>query len=257
MSTSELHTLAGPYVLDALPADERIGFEEHLAYCSACTAEVTQLREAAIKLAANVAVSPPPSLKANVLASIAQVPQSAPAEPLPPSAAAEPEHVSGEGVVLTPRRGFGRLRRGSTLALAAAAVVVAISGGIAIDQYRDNTATTATNNQIAAVLAEPDARTVHGEVKGGGQATVVTSNQRDAAVVVLHDLRTLPASQTYQLWLIDSAQTAHSIGLADATSLTKVVTGGVTGKIAFGLTVEPAGGSAKPTMATATLISMT
>jgi anti-sigma-K factor RskA len=158
--------------------------------------------------------------------------------------------------VLSPRRGFGRLRRGSTLALAAAAVVVAISGGIAIDQYRDNTATTATNNQIAAVLAEPDARTVHGEVKGGGQATVVTSNQRDAAVVVLHDLRTLPAGQTYQLWLIDSSQTAHSIGLADATSLTKVVTGGVTGKIAFGLTVEAAGGSAKPTMPAATLISM-
>ena len=251
MSTSELHSLAGPYVLDALPADERIGFEEHLAYCGACTAEVTQLREAAIKLAANVAVSPPPSLKANVLASIAQ---------LPPSAAAEDVQVQpageGVGVVLTPRRGFGRLRRGSTLALAAAAVVVAISGGIAIDQYRDNTATTATNNQIAAVLAEPDARTVHGEVKGGGQATVVTSNQRDAAVVVLQDLRTLPANQTYQLWLIASSQTAHSIGLADSTSLTQVVNGGVTGKIAFGLTVEPAGGSAKPTMPPATLISM-
>jgi hypothetical protein len=103
---------------------------------------------------------------------------------------------------------------------------VAASGGIAIDQYRNNAATTQAGDQIAALLAEPDARTVH-------------------ALVVLHDLKDLPSDQTYQLWLIDSSKTAHSIGLAagqESRDQIKLIASGVTGKVAFGLTVEPAGG---------------
>jgi hypothetical protein len=36
-----------------------------------------------------------------------------------------------------------------------------------------------------------------------------------------------------------------------------VITGGVTGKVAFGLTIEPAGGSTKPTLPAAAIIPLT
>jgi len=246
MSSTEIHTFTGPYVLDALTPEERITFEQHLAGCGECTVEVTELREATTNLAADVAMTPPPKLKADVMAAISQVPQLPPLD-LEPAADAPV-------TVLQPRR----FTRRSALALAAAALAVAGSGGIAVDQYRRNKSTQQANDQIAAVLAEPDARTVHGAVTGGGQATVIASNRKDAAIVVLRDLRQLPADQTYQLWLIDTSKTAHSIGFAgDMTDeQTKVVAGGVTGKVAFGLTVEPAGGSAKPTMPAAAIIAL-
>src|SRR6187551_50059 len=44
--TLSQHDLAAPYVLDALSADERIAFEEHLAECAICQEEVESLRKA-------------------------------------------------------------------------------------------------------------------------------------------------------------------------------------------------------------------
>lgn len=234
----DVHTLTGPYVLDALPQDERVQFEAHLAGCAYCTTEVAELREAAVKLATQVAAPPPPALKTNVMAAIEHVRQLPPLVP---------------GADTTPRR---RFTRRSVLALAAAALAVAGAGGIAIDQYRDKTDAVQANDRMAAVLAQPDARTVHGNVSGGGQATLVVSNNADAAVVVLRDLPKLPADRTWQLWMIDPSKTAHSVGLA-AGDLTEVVNGSVTGMAAFGLTVEPTGGSPKPTLPTAVTIPMT
>jgi anti-sigma-K factor RskA len=239
MTEADVHTLTGPYVLDALPEDERARFEQHLTECAFCTTEVAELREAAIKLATQVATPPPPALKADVMSAIDQIRQ---VPPLVPGATDE----------LSRRR----VSRRSVLALAAAALAVAASGGIAIDQYRGKQEAIQANERMAAVLAEPDARTVHGAVNGGGQATVVTSARADAAVVVLHDLRKLRDNQTWQLWLIDNTQTAHSVGLA-AGDLTKVINGGLTGKVVFGLTIEPTGGSPKPTLPAAAMIPMT
>ncbi|ADB30587.1 hypothetical protein Kfla_1487 [Kribbella flavida DSM 17836] len=243
----DVHTLTGPYVLDALPDDERRDFEHHLLSCAACTTEVTELREAVVKLSTQVAIPPPARLKALVLASISRARQ------VPPLVGRHSAVPSG---VAAPRR-WSKVR--SMLALAAAVLAAATSGGIAIDQYRDKSELARTNDQVAAVLAEPDVRTVHGDVSGGGQATVVASRSRDAAVVVLRGLRPLPPGRSYQLWLTDGARTAHSVGVVDSASaagLTTVITGGVAGKVAFGLTIEPDGGSARPTLPSAALISM-
>ncbi|MFI7061348.1 anti-sigma factor domain-containing protein [Kribbella sp. NPDC050124] len=237
MSEPDVHTLTGPYVLDALPDDERTRFEEHLAECPFCTTEVAELREAGIKLATQVATPPPPALKAEVMSAIEQIRQ------LPPLVPGATDELA--------RRRFSRR---SVLALAAAALAVAATGGIAIDQYRDKEAVIQANDRVASVLAEPDARTLHSPVNGGGQATIVTSDRADAAVVVLRDLPQLDADQTYQLWLIDPNRTAHSVGLASG-DLTTVVDG-ATGKAAFGLTVEPDGGSPTPTLPAAALIPM-
>ncbi|WBQ03875.1 anti-sigma factor [Kribbella sp. CA-293567] len=232
-STPDIHALTGPYVLDAVNDLERAGFEQHLAGCTDCDTEVADLREAVTKLSVYVATQPPAALRSRVMTAAGQVRQ------LPP--APRPG-------IDSPRRARPRVLRRS-VTLAAAFLAIAASGGVALDQYRDNAATTALSTRAATILAEPDTRTVHGAVSGGGQATVVLSVRQDAAVVLVRDLKPLASRMTYQLWLIDGAQNARSIGLTDGKSLRPaVVTGGVTSGVAFGVTVEPRGGSSRPTL---------
>ncbi len=154
ISTPDVHTLTGPDVLDALPDSERLEFEQHLMACTTCSIEMSELREAAVKLAWGIPTTSPARLRTRVLAAISQIRQ------LHPESRAD-------GTVLIPRPGLGRW---SSLTLAAAALAVALAGGIAIDQYRDKATTSRQNQQVAAVLAEADARTVHGKVSGGGVA---------------------------------------------------------------------------------------
>jgi anti-sigma-K factor RskA len=238
LTTPEVHALTGPYVLNALPEDERIGFEEHLADCQSCSAEVAELREAANKLGTAVATDPPPALKARVLAEIATTRQ------LPPLLKATTPR--------TPKKAYSRR---SFFGLAAAGLAVAGAGGIAIDQYRDNSRTRKQNEQLASLLAESDAQTARGNLKGGGQATVVMSPAKDTAIVLLHGLPKLPDDKTYQLWLEDKGRTMHSVGLATRDG-SKLIQGGVADKVAFGLTVENKPGATQPTLSTATVIPM-
>jgi anti-sigma-K factor RskA len=237
MTEPDVHTLTGPYVLDALPDDERERFEAHLAECTFCTTEVAELRAAAVKLATQVSTPPPPALKANVMSAIENVRQ------LPPVVHSQP----------AVRR---RLSRRSLLVRVAAAGVVAVIGATAMDERRNRIEAERANEQLTAVLTQPDARTVHGAVRGGGQATVVVSAKADKSVVVLRDLPELPTNRTWQLWMIDRGQTAHSVGLASG-DLTKVIDGSTAGMTTFGLTLEPNGGSPKPTLPAAALIPLT
>ncbi|WP_405056264.1 anti-sigma factor [Kribbella sp. NBC_01505] len=239
MTEPDVHTLTGPYVLDALPEDEQVRFEAHLAECQFCTAEVAELREAAIKLATQVETAPPPHLKVNVLQAIENVRQ------LPPMVAGTPE-------VVAPKR----YSRRSVFALAAAALVIAGAGGVAVDQYRDKNAAVQANDRLTAVLAQPDAKTSHGSVKGGGQATVVMSARADAVVVVLHGLPKPPSGKIWQMWLMDASQKARSIGLTSG-DVSTVIQGNVVGQTTFGLTEEPSGGSPAPTTTPVAAVEMT
>ena len=239
MTDPDVHTLTGPYVLDALPSDERARFEAHLTECTFCTTEVAELRQAAVKLATQVSTPPPPGLKANVMAAIEDVRQ------LPPQVPAAAPTAKAQ-----------RFSRRSVLALAAAALAVAAAGGVAIDQYQDRSAAERANQQLAAVLAQPDARTVHGTVEGGGQATVVLSTKADKSVVVLRDLPKLPKNRIWQLWMMDPTNKATSIGLSTGDT-TQLVNGSTTGMATFGLTIEPPGGSQTPTLPAAAVVPLT
>lgn len=243
MTTPEVHALTGPYVLNALPEDERTGFEAHLADCQSCSAEVAELREAATKLGTAVATDPPPALKARILAEIATTRQ------LPPLL--KPDVPTADPMPV--RRKFNRR---SFFTLAAAGLAVAGAGGIAIDQYRENSRTREENEQLASLLAEPDAKTVRGDLKTGGQATIVMSPAKDRAIVLLHNLPKLPDDKTYQLWLMDKSRDLHSAGVT-TTNGPNIIQSGVADKIALGLTVETKPGATHPTLTTATVIPMT
>ena len=74
----DLHHLSGAYAVDALDDAERASFEQHLAVCADCRAEVAELSATAHSLGALTEATPPASLRASVLSGIARV------RPLPP-----------------------------------------------------------------------------------------------------------------------------------------------------------------------------
>ena len=238
----DVHTLAGPYVLDALPAGERAAFEQHLGRCPSCAAEIDGMRRAVVRLGGAVAVPVSPLLRARVMTAVRQTRQLSP-RPSAPMATAR----------------FGRR---SLLGLAAGVAVLAATGaavGVAVEQHRDGQAERRAGDALIRVLSQPDAHTVRGNLSGGGRVTVVSSVRTDTAIVVLHDLAELPAGRTYQLWLIDKGQQAHSAGLVAGDAVDAQIAvdgGGLADTVMVGVTVEPSGGSPEPTLPAAALIAL-
>lgn len=75
---SDVHTLSGPYALDAVDHPERAGFERHLAKCDSCRSEAAGLREAMAHLAEISATPPPAELGVRIISGATSV------RPLPP-----------------------------------------------------------------------------------------------------------------------------------------------------------------------------
>jgi anti-sigma factor RsiW len=232
----DLHLLSGVYVLDALDSDqERDRFEHHLGRCQSCSAEVRGLREVTTRLAMAAALAPPPGLHGRVLAAVRRTRQ------VPP--AADPQ----------PRPGWWRGRLSGwlpRLALAAAGVTAAVVLAVVLagTQHRLGVAQ-AENRAIARVLAAPDAHVLTRSTSAGGTATVIVAPAERELIVTTAGLRSLPASKVYEAWLINPRRT-RSAGLlpAPAAGRTRplLATGLLPGD-ELGLTVEPAGGTAKPT----------
>ena len=63
----DLHHLSGAYAVDALDDSERTSFEQHLAVCADCRAEVAELSSAAHSLGSLTEATPSPALRASVL----------------------------------------------------------------------------------------------------------------------------------------------------------------------------------------------
>jgi anti-sigma-K factor RskA len=241
---SDIHALTGAYVVDALEPAERMLVEQHLATCADCRAEVESLREAAAMLPETTLSAPPPGLRDRVLADISKV------RPLPPvveptmlpTPAAEPH---AEAIPLASRR-----RRFRPALAAAAAVVALIGGGIVAGQPWDDSSNQQTELTAAErVLQDPDAEHVLKEFPDGATATLVRSGTEGKAVLLTSKMPAAPAGKDYQLWLQkDGVMVPAGLmpGKADQTVLLSGDPGGAT---AVGITVEPVGGSDKPTSA--------
>ena len=234
----DLHLLSGVYVLDAIDSDvERDRYQRHLARCHSCSAEVRGLREVTTRMAMAAALQPPPALHGKVLAAVRQTRQ------LPPAPDAQPRPGRWRGRL---SGWLPRLALAAATAGVAAAVVLAII--LAGAQHQLSIAR-AENRAIAQVLAAPDARVLTRSTSAGGTATVIVSPSRRELIVTTAGLRSLPASQVYQAWLINPRRTRPA-GLLPAPSGGKtrplLATGLLPGD-QLGLTIEPAGGTAKPT----------
>ncbi|WP_432171128.1 anti-sigma factor [Streptomyces sp. 1222.5] len=247
MTIMDLHGLTGAYALHALPDDERATFERHLTTCESCQQEVAEFTATAARLALASTVSTRPVMRERVLDRITHVRQ------VPP----------GIAPVERVRR---RLARGGTLtrwALAASVAAAAAFGGTAVWQYeraqdaQDQAAQARRHvEDLASVLAAPDAKSRSTQV-AGGTGTLVVSADRDRAVFVASKTAAPPRGKVYQLWFADGGK-MRSAGLMDPdrSSQAVLMQGAVDGASGVGITVEPAGGSKQPTSTPVALLGV-
>jgi len=236
----DLHVLSGSYVLDALSAPERDSFERHLQHCPLCQDEVRGLRETAARLGLAKTAEPPPQLRQRVLAAAYRTRQ------LPPPVSDRPglerrpaQQGTQHGAQRRPL--IGRLA--ATLAAAAVVVVATLGINRAVTGHQPGGAPAT----IGRVVAAPDARTETIRTTAGGTVTVVVSADERAAVISARGMRSLPATETYQLWVMGPGG-ARSAGLLSGTGqVAQVLASGVEPGDRIGITVEPAGGTSSPT----------
>ncbi|GAA0613140.1 anti-sigma factor [Streptomyces crystallinus] len=246
MTTTDLHALTGAYAVHALDGEERAAFERHLADCEACRQEVAEFTATAGRLALASTVRARPAMREEVLQRITTVRQE-------PPGAAPLERV---------RR--GALRGGGLARWAlAASVAAAVLGGTVVWQYeraQDARHEAAQAQQhvedLAGLLAAPDAKSRSAKVAGGASTLVVSASQDRAAFVSYH-MAAPPRGKVYQLWFADGG-TMRSGGLMDPdrNSQAVLMQGAVDGASGVGITVEPAGGSAQPTSAPLALLGV-
>ena len=222
-----IHELTAAYALDALDPEERLEYETHLRDCEACQDELASL--ASVTEALAVAASGPAprlELRDRVLS----------------AARAEPQTV----VPLEPRRqrAFPALA-----AVAAVAAVVALAIGIWASQLSGDLddARTALENQrrAAAVLADPDARTI-ALATGEGRLVVGADGQ---AALVLGAIGPAPAGKTYEMWVVEGDFAAPAGLFAGEPDADLVAVEGTVGEgDVVAVTIEDKGGAETPTL---------
>ena len=255
---AELHTLAGPYALNALPPRDRDRFERHLAACPACADEVRGLHETAARLAGATAAAPPARMKERVLAEVARTRQ------LPPAGDAVPGGVpwrdrwaasarrrarsAGLGTRGGAQRWWGA--RPFVLATTAVFLVAAVVfGSMALSTQHKLNAAQAREHMLAAVLTAPDAKMMTMPVTGGGTVTIVMSHHAQALAFSSAGLPGLPPRKAYELWLMGPPGTRSAAMLPRPTHgmTSPVIAIGLRTGDTVELTVEPSGGAAHPT----------
>lgn len=213
--------------------------------------ETHEFEEVAAQLAlAAEPVQPPAALKESLFARLGTTPQ-LPAQGAPEAVAepAEPVHPASTSAEERARRRWFQ-RPGAILAAAAAAVILFIGGafvGVGLagtDSFQHQQA-----SALAALNAAPDVQRSSAAVTGGGSATLVWSAQLGTSALVATDLPKLADDKTYELWYIRDGvpAPAGTMDSAGAAATWRVLSGEMTAGTTVAMTVEPDGGSTKPT----------
>ncbi len=232
---NELHVtdLIPAYVLGALDGDEARLVAEHLKVCATCREELSEYEIVATQMAYAVPqVAPLPLLQEKLMA---RVRTSSEAAPIPPSAAL-PQKNWWDALVDLFRQPLPRN-------LAIAAIVLAIAVGVwqtALPKKQSAPAHTMQTIALVSTEAAPDAKGV----------MIIGTDGRDGAVVVEH-LPRLDENHQYQLWLIENGErTSGAVFSVDDDGYGVIAVRPdrpLTDFSAFGITIEPAGGSPAPT----------
>jgi anti-sigma-K factor RskA len=218
------------YALHALDEDEARRVAAHLAICADCRDELAAYEATAARLASAAPPAEPPAyVKDRLMARIG--PGVRPAPPV--------EHRPSWWERL---RAVMRASAPVWAPVSAALILILLVSNILLWRQVSRS----PNPQVVTVaLAGTDA------APGANGVLAFTPGQPEG-VLVVSDLAPLPAEQQYQLWLIDDAGNRDSgaVFSVDAAGRARVdVAGGeaLPTYAAFGVTVEPAGGSPGPT----------
>lgn len=228
MTHDEGRDLAALYVLGALTPDELAVFEDHLATCRECQAEVTAHRPVANGLLTAVPErTPPPALRQRILATAIGTTN-------------EANERSASGA---PGRPLLMLATAAALTLAVGAAAVAFSQRTELAQAR--TALT--------VLTAPDV--VHIELKGQSAAPRAVAraywSRFNGLVFTASHLPVPPRGRAYQLWIVAgqspiSAGMVRTTATGEAVMVVKTPTD-IPPPSAIAVTMEPEGGAPAPT----------
>jgi anti-sigma-K factor RskA len=241
MTTADIHALTGAYALDAVSGEERAEFERHLAECESCAQEVRELRETSARLALAAAADPPPALRANILDQIRTVRQ------LPPETT----------VVPLRRRDRGKLAvRLSSMAAALLLVAAVALGVIVVRQNEQLDRSRAQAAEMAEILRAGDAQVVTQDQGGKGRMTVAMSRSENRMLVLTAELASPPPGKDFQVWTEHGGEmiSAGLLALENGEALLEI--NDIGGASAIGVTEEPEGGSAEPTLPTIMLVTL-
>jgi hypothetical protein len=229
MSHEDAQELLGAYAVDAVDTDEAVRIEAHVADCPRCGAELAAHRDTAAVLG-HGHVEPPADLWDRVAASLDEVP--------PP-------------LDLT-RYAGARRRRIAVPLVAAAAALVAVIGlsVVTVQQRRDINRIEATVRgayvmpQALAAFASPLTKVATMKADGVFMRAAVYPN--GAGYLIVDEIPPLPAGRTYQLWAVGAAEPISAGVLGRAPGIVAFQTSESTPALA--ITVEPAGGSVRPSL---------
>ncbi len=220
-----IHELTAGYALDALDADERQAYEEHLAGCAQCQEDLASFWEVTGALAlAATGPEPPRELRERIVA----------------AARSEMQTV----VPFRPRRLPPTQALGALAAIAAVALVAL--GLWAVSLHRsltDTRSALADQRTVAGVLADSGAERVR-LVAGSG--SLVKSGQN--SVLVVDNLLPARAGKTYQVWVMRKRVAPAPSGLFAGGRHSVVLVGHkVKPGDVVAVTLERAGGAKAPT----------
>jgi anti-sigma factor RsiW len=244
MNHEEASELLASLALDAVDVNERLVLEEHVATCPKCQNELDALREVAGALGNSVEPLPE-----HLWSSISSRIYEDPDAELPLLELSNNEAATS---ARSRRSRSSRLSRSLALPLAIAAVIVAVLAFelVSADGRASNlqsALSASSSSQVAAALKTPGHEVVDVDS---------SSEQRLAKFVLLPDGRgylvssnmpALSANKTYQLWGVINGR-AISIGLMGRTpSHVAFTVVGPPSPTELAVTVEPSGGTSKPT----------
>jgi anti-sigma-K factor RskA len=231
MNQERFEDLKDAYVLGALPEEERLEFEQYLVAHPDLQEEVEALGAVAGLLAFSPQEQePPPELRRRIMATVE-------AESVHP-------HTSRRSWLAGLWEAVGI--RDLALAAAAMLVIGLFSWSMLLQgEVRD------LQGRVQSLQSQPQGPQVIAlggvGTKQGARAELVTL-EGDRAVLVAENMPPVPEGKTYQIWVI-KGDTPQPSGLFEpkGDSIAAVVENPVEGADAVAVTVEPKGGSKKPT----------
>lgn len=233
------------YALRLLPPDALASVAEHVARCSECQLELSEIEQTLGLLAyAAPLLQPPAGAEERLFARLSTIraterPTATSAAPSPTAAPAGRQPTTG---VLVPfgarwdaslRSVQSRMRRTSAVVygLAAAIAILLVSvgvlGGAVGASQRDNARLSAQTQAQAAALAvvnAPDAivrsLTPTERAAAGAQVKMAMDPRTRSGVLIVAHLAPLPADKTYELWLVQPQHTGGPLTTTPAGTFT-------------------------------------
>jgi anti-sigma-K factor RskA len=235
MNHERFEDLKDAYVLDALPEEERRSFEDYLSAHPERQAEIDDLTAVAGLLAFSPhEQEPSPELRRRVMDVV--------------EAEAEPRRVRRR----TALERLGDYLSVRSLALGAAALLVIglLSWNVLLQGQVQDLQGQVDNAQDQRQVQQSRTIELEGAWADRGASAEVASIRKNQFILVAKNMPSVPDDRTYQIWVINNDVPKPS-GLfqPDGNMTATPITNSITKADVIAVTVEPAGGSKKPTSA--------